>query len=76
LNGISLFANVGIAETYVHDHGINIVVANELLKKRAEFHKDMYPHCSTICGDITDDKIYKKLLTKAKKMNCEFFAKV
>lgn len=72
MNGISLFANVGIAETYVHDHGINIVVANELLKKRAEFHKDMYPHCSTICGDITDDKIYKKLLTKAKKMNCEF----
>lgn len=31
LKGVSLFANVGIAETYLKNVGIDIVVANELL---------------------------------------------
>ena len=33
MNGLSLFANVGIAETYLKDVDIDIVVANELVKK-------------------------------------------
>ena len=35
INGLSLFANVGIAETYLHEVGINIVIANELIEERA-----------------------------------------
>lgn len=31
LKGLSLFANVGIAEAYLEKIGINIVVANELV---------------------------------------------
>ena len=33
MNAISLFANVGIAETYIQNHNIDVVVANELLER-------------------------------------------
>lgn len=39
MNGVSLFANVGIAETYISNNNINIVVANELLEKKLIFIK-------------------------------------
>ena len=32
IKGLSLFANVGIAETYLKDVGIDIVVANETIE--------------------------------------------
>lgn len=35
MNALSLFANVGIAETYLQDIGIDVVVANELDEQRA-----------------------------------------
>lgn len=69
---MSLFANVGIAETYMHNHKINIVVANELLEKRAAFHQENHPKCKMIQGDITNEKTYKKVLSKAKKHKCQF----
>ncbi len=72
MNGISLFANVGIAETYIKNHNINIVVANELLEKRAEFHQEMHPNCKMICGDITNADIYKEILKNAKNKKCDF----
>ncbi len=72
MNGVSLFANVGIAETYIKNHGINIVVANELLENRARFHKENHPNCTPIVGDITDKEIYTQVLEESKKQNCEF----
>ena len=72
MNGVSLFANVGIAETYIHNHGINIVVANELLENRAKFHKESHPKCNTVVGDITKKEIYSQILEEAKKKKCEF----
>jgi DNA (cytosine-5)-methyltransferase 1 len=72
LRGVSLFANVGIAETYIKNHKIDIVVANELLEKRAKFYQEIYPKCKMICGDITDKKIYNKVLLYAKKQKCDF----
>ena len=33
INGISLFANVGIGETYFKEKDINICVSNELIEK-------------------------------------------
>ena len=56
INGLSLFANVGIAETYLKDVGVNIVIANELLEERAEFYRYLYPDCMMVQGDITDKK--------------------
>ena len=72
MNGVSLFANVGIAETYIKNHGIKIVVANELLENRAKFHHELYPECDIVQGDITDESIYNEVLKKAKANNCDF----
>ncbi len=72
MNGLSLFSNVGIAETYIKNHNINILVANELLEKRAEFYKYNHPNTKVVCGDITKKEIFEKVLEEAKSKNCEF----
>ena len=72
INGISLFANVGIAETYFKESNINIAVANELLPKRCKIYKHLYPTCNLICGDISDKAIFNKLITLYKENNCKF----
>ena len=72
MNGVSLFANVGIGETYAHEYGINIVVANELLKDRADFYKFVHPNTEVVAGDITKESVYNTTLELAKKHNCEF----
>lgn len=61
LKGVSLFANVGIAETYLKEIGIDIVVANELEEKRAKFYQFLYPEVNMIIGDITDEKIFDRV---------------
>ena len=70
--GLSLFSNVGIAETYMKEELVDIVVANELLKERASFYHDMYPSSNIIQGDITDEEIYSSVLSAAKKEHCSF----
>lgn len=72
MNGLSMFANVGIAETYLSQENINIVVANELLPERAKFYEHLYPECNMICGDITTDEIYKRVIEASKEQNVEF----
>ena len=72
MNGVSLFANVGIAETFISNHGINIKVANELLENRVAFHKEHHPQCNTIQGDITNADVYRDVLKAAKENKCEF----
>jgi len=72
MNGVSLFANVGIAETYIKNHNVNIVVANELLEKRVNFYKEHHKNCDIIQGDITNTEIFNKILNKAKQQNCKF----
>lgn len=72
MRGVSLFANVGIAETYIHNHNIEIVVANELLKKRTEFYKHHHKNCQMIQGDITNEEIFNTVLKEAKKQDCQF----
>ena len=72
INGLSLFANVGIAETYLKDVGVNIVVANELLEERADFYRYVYPECEMVQGNITDDKIFEYIIQRSKKLNVEF----
>ena len=38
----SLFANVGIAEAYFPQIGVDVRIANELLPERAKFYSDVY----------------------------------
>lgn len=72
VNALSLFANVGIAETYLHEVGVNVVIANELLNDRARFYSHLYPHCNMVEGDIKDYKIKNKIIDLSQKHNVEF----
>lgn len=72
INGISLFANVGIDETYLKEHKIHIKVSNEIIEKRANFYKHLYPDVNMICGDITNINIFNKLIEEYKRNNCRF----
>lgn len=72
MRGLSLFANVGIAETYLKDLGFHVKVANELLKPRAEFYRHSHPDCNMICGDITDSDIFSQVMAAAKAEKVNF----
>lgn len=72
LRGLSLFANVGIAEAYLEQVGIDICVANEIDVDRARFYQEVYPKTHMICGDITDDKIRTKIVEESQEKNVEF----
>lgn len=72
IKGLSLFSNVGIAETYLEEMGIKIVVANELLPERARFYSHLYPDCNMITGDITNEDTFKKIRDNAQKEEVDF----
>ena len=72
LTGLSLFANVGVAEAYFKEIGIDIVLANELIPDRARFYSDVYPDTEMICGDITDDDVRTGIIKKAKEKKVDF----
>ena len=72
LKGLSLFANVGIAEAYMKDIGVDIKVANELDPKRARFYQEVYPDTHMICGDITDDNIRDEIIAEAISEGVDF----
>ena len=64
LKGLSLFANVGIAEAYLKQIGVDILIANELIEKRARFYADVYKDTQMIVGDITDDDLRSQSLMR------------
>ncbi len=66
MKGVSLFASAGIGETYLSRVGVDIVVANELISKRADLYRSLYPNCQMICGDITDKSVYDEIIQRAK----------
>jgi DNA (cytosine-5)-methyltransferase 1 len=72
MNGLSLFANVGIGETYLHRNNINIKVANELLKKRCDIYTYINKKTDVIVGDISDNDVFEKVIKSAIKHKCEF----
>ena len=72
LRGLSLFANVGVAEAYLKEIGVDMLVANELIPERARFYQDVYPETHMITGDITDDKMRTSIIFEAKKKKVNF----
>lgn len=72
LKGLSLFANVGIAEAYMKDIGIDILVANEIDSERARFYQEVYPNSHMICGDITDEVVFKNVVNEAIEKKVDF----
>jgi DNA (cytosine-5)-methyltransferase 1 len=67
LKALSLFANVGIGETYLKDLGIDVVVANELLENRAKIYQHFHQDSTVIPGDITDKKVFDKIIKTARE---------
>ena len=68
---LSLFANIGVAEAYLNEIGVQVPVANELLEKRAKLYQEIYPDTQMICGDITNDKVFQHILEAAKKQRID-----
>jgi len=64
-NVLSLFANIGVAEAYLEDIGMNVVVANELEERRAILYKKIYPSTHMICGDITNEHIKNRIISES-----------
>ena len=71
LKAISLFANVGVAETYLEELGIDVVLANEIDEERAEFYRHLYPKTDMICGDVTKKDIQDQIISKSKKLGID-----
>ncbi len=71
MKAVSLFANIGMAETYLEEIGIDVVVANELLDKRARFYSHLYPKCKMVQGDITRESVFNKVISLAKNEKVE-----
>ena len=72
LRGLSLFANVGIAEAYMKDIGVDIILANEIDKDRAHFYQDVYKDTHMVCGDITDDEVREGIVNEAIQKKVDF----
>lgn len=66
-----MFSNVGMAETYFEEMGINVVVANEKVDVRAKFYKHLYPNVQMVVGDITDAKIFNEVVKSSINKNVE-----
>ena len=52
MKAISLFASGGIGDLALRGSGIEVILANELIKERCEVFKANYPKCDTLSGDI------------------------
>lgn len=65
MKALSLFANIGVAEAYLEKIGVEVVLANELVKRRADLYSKIYPKTEMICGDITSRMIYETIKSKA-----------
>ena len=72
LRGLSLFANVGIAEAYLKEIGVDMLIANELIEERAKFYQDVYPETHMVQGDITVDILRDKIVKEAIEKDVNF----
>src|SRR5699024_5252985 len=62
---LSLFANIGVAEAYFDEIGIEVLVANELEQRRADLYSKIYPKTNMICGDITKDDTLNEIIKES-----------
>lgn len=72
IRGLSLFANVGIAEAMFDGIGVKMLLANEIDERRARFYSEVYPKTEMICGDITDESIRNCIVEKAIEKGVNF----
>lgn len=68
MKAVSLFSSAGIGEMYLHDIGIDVVVANELIEKRARTYKFFYRNANMVYGDITKNEIKETIINKCSEL--------
>ncbi|MGL5717705.1 MAG: DNA cytosine methyltransferase, partial [Paraclostridium sp.] len=71
MKALSLFSGMGIGEMYLKDIDINVVVANECIKEKAQVYKYFHPETNMIYGDIREYVIKSEIIKKAKDNNVE-----
>lgn len=64
---LSLFANIGVAEAYFKEIGVDVVVANEIVGRRAGLYSKIYPETHMICGDITKEDVFESIVNESIK---------
>lgn len=72
VKALSMFSGGGIAEMYFEDAGVDVIVANELIKERADFYIANHPSTKMICGDITNRDIFNAVIKEAKEGHVNF----
>lgn len=61
MRAISLFSGGGIGESRLHEIGVEVVVANEILKQRSNLFKSLNPNTEFLLGDITQEAIKEEI---------------
>lgn len=69
---LSLFANIGIAEAYFDEIGIDVCIANEIDQRRAEIYEAIYPNTEVMQGDIADPSLRRHIVRESKKKKINF----
>ncbi len=72
LKAVSLFANVGVAETYLSSIGVDVLCANEINPIRAKFYQHLYPKTHMIVGDIKDQTVQNDIIDYCTKNKIDF----
>lgn len=65
MKAISLFSSAGIGELRLNRKRFDVVLANELLEKRANCYRFFYPDTKMLCGDITVPHIKEQIIATA-----------
>ena len=68
---VSLFANIGVAEAYLKEIGFEVLLANEVNKKRADLYLRIYPDTKMIKGDFSDGAVLDLLVKEAIRLGIE-----
>jgi len=67
MKAVSLFSSAGIGELRLKEIGIDVVCANEILKKRSDCYSYFFPKSKMVSGDIRDVEVKMALNECIKK---------
>lgn len=67
----TLFSNISIGLSRIHELNLHCRVAAEWDKTRAHWHELLYPDCHMVQGDFTSDECFNETLEWHKKQGCE-----
>lgn len=67
IKAASLFSGAGIGEYYLKSVGIDVVIADEIIKSRSDTHTILYPECQMINADITQKETQSLIINECKK---------